>query len=220
MTTVSSPAEQRVILRNISWETYERLLAEHEESSSPRFTYDQGVLEIMVVSFEHEQLNRLIADLFTMIALEMNIEFVNAGSTTFKRKDLRRGFEPDTCFYVQNAEHVSGKTQIDLQIDPPPDLVIEIDLTSPSLEKFSIYAAVGVPEVWRYDGNALTLFTLEENGNYVESTESSVLPGVMRNDLAQFIQESQEQKRTVWLRNVRNWARKHAAKRERFRGKP
>jgi Uma2 family endonuclease len=216
MATVFSPAEQRVILRNISWETYERLLAERGESSSPRFTYDQGVLEIMVVSFEHEQLNRLIADLFTMIAFEMNIEFINGGSTTFKREDLRRGFEPDTCFYIQNAEHVSGKAQIDLFVDPPPDLIIEIDITHSSLDKLPIYTAVGVPEVWRYDGNVLTIFRLE-HGTHIEHEESLALPGVTSIRLLHFIEESRSLKRTAWLRSVQNWAREQVEERNSLR---
>ena len=147
-----SPSEtgQCVVLHGVSWATYECLLADFQDSHAAYFTYDRGVLEIMVLSFEHEKLNRLIHDLFTVIALEMNLEFVNAGSTTFKRIDLSRGSEPDTCFYIQHAEQVQDKDNIDLSVDPPPDLVIEIDITSPSLDKLPIYAQIGVPEIWRY----------------------------------------------------------------------
>lgn len=163
MSPVLDPPEQttqRVILRRVSWETYERLLAEHEQCSSPRFTYDRGVLEIMSPSIRHERLNRSIATMCEVIAEELHIELDNAGSTTFKRADLTRGFEPDSCFYVQNVERVRGRDQIDLTVDPPPDLVIEIDLSRSSLDRFPIFASIGVPEVWRYDGTRLTIFIL------------------------------------------------------------
>ncbi|HXG64353.1 MAG TPA: Uma2 family endonuclease, partial [Blastocatellia bacterium] len=205
MAAIVSPPEQRVVLR-VSWETYERLLAEHEDTSGTRFAYNQGELEIMVVSFEHEQLNRLIADLFTVIAEEMNLDFENAGSTTFKREDLARGFEPDTCFYIQHAAQIRGKKRIDLATDPPPDLCIEIDITSPSMNKLPIYAGLGVPEVWRYDGSELTILSLE-GGAYALRAESLAVPGLSSQVISGFIRESQSMRRTEWLRRVREWAR-------------
>src|SRR2546422_6880174 len=175
MSTVLHPPEQttqRVILRRVSWETYERLLAEHEQCSSPRFTYDRGVLEIMSPSIRHERLNRSLATMCEVIAEELHIELDNAGSTTFKREDLTRGFEPDSCFYVQNVERVRDRDQIDLTVDPPPDLVIEIDISSSSLDRFPIFANIGVPEGWRYDGTRLTIFTLRA-GTYQEVATSA-----------------------------------------------
>ena len=130
METVKSRAEQRVLLRNISWETYERLLEERGDNSAPRFTYDRGELEIMSPSPEHEALNRSIALLVEFLAAELGIDVYDLGSTTFRREDLERGFEPDSCFYIENEERVRGKTRKDLSVDPPPDLVIEIDITS------------------------------------------------------------------------------------------
>src|SRR6185503_6502189 len=108
MATVLNPPEQRIMLRNVSWETYERLLADHLDSSSPRFTYYRGALEIMSPSSEHEELNRAIARMVEIIIEEMDIDARNLGSTTFKREDLERGFEPDSCFYIQNAELIKG----------------------------------------------------------------------------------------------------------------
>src|ERR671939_1507804 len=169
MATVLSPPEQRVILHNVRWETYERLLADLQDSSAPRLTYDRGTLEIMSSSSEHERYNRTIAQVVEELAVEMEIDLDNLGSTTFRREDLDRGFEPDSCFYIQNAVRVRGKKRIDLTVDPPPDLVIEIDITSPSLDKFPIYAAVGVPEVWRYDGTHVTMYRLTGE-RYVEVT--------------------------------------------------
>ena len=212
MAIVSHPAEQttqRVILRHVSWETYERLHSEHEQCSSPRFTYDRGVLEIMRPSIKHERLNRSIATICEVIAEEWHIELDNAGSTTFKREDVARGFEPDSCFYVQNVECVRERDQIDLTVDPPPDLVIEIDISSSSLDRFPIFATIGVPEVWRYDGTRLTIFTLRA-GTYQGVAASAVFPGVTSPLLSQFMAESTTMSHTAWLRRVRAWARRQS----------
>ncbi len=198
-------AEQYVILSGISWKTYDCLLADMADGHVAYVTYDQGMLEIRVPSFVHEQLNRLFHDLFTAIAVAMQIEFLHAGSTTFKREDVQRGFEPDTCFYVQHVEHVWGKTQLDLAVDSPPDVVIEIDITHASLNKLPIYAAVGVPEVWRYTGQALTILTLAGE-TYHAQAASSALPGVERHVLEQWLEAGQTTKRTEWLRRVQTWA--------------
>src|SRR5918998_2616547 len=209
METVESRAEQRVLLRNISWETYERLLADHENNSAPRFTYDRGELEIMSPSPEHERVNRRLAQLVLAVAEELNVEAEDLGSTTFRREDLERGFEPDSCFYIQNEEQVRGKDRIDLAVDPPPDLVIEIDITSPSFSKLPIYAQIGVPEVWRYDGARMTILALE-GSDYVETSESIVLPPVTSNVLTELVEKSKTTRRTVWLKEVREWSRESA----------
>ncbi len=212
MATVTRPPKpiaQHIILHHISWTTYERLLAEHEGCQSPRFAYDRGDLEIMVLSFEHEQFNRLLADIFTLIAVEIELDFTNAGSTTFNREDLARGFEPDTCFYVEHADKVVGKKRIDLSEDLPPDLVIEIDITSPSLDKLPIYAAVGVPEVWHFDGDRITILILTGNA-YEPQEQSLVVPHLTRQQLADFLSTSQSMKRVAWLRHVRDWARRQS----------
>jgi Uma2 family endonuclease len=209
METVKSPAEQRVVLHNISWNTYERLLADHENNSAPRLTYDRGELEIMSPSPEHEKFNRRIAQLVLVVAEELDIEAEDLGSTTFRREDLERGFEPDSCFYIQNEEQVRGKDRIDLAVDPPPDLVIEIDITSPSFSKLPIYAQIGVPEVWRYDGERMTILVLE-GSDYAERTESIVLPPVTSNFLTDFVEKSKSMKRTAWLEVVREWSRENS----------
>jgi Uma2 family endonuclease len=208
METVNSPAEQRMVLHNIGWNTYERLLADHENNSAPRFTYDRGELEIMSPSPEHEKFNRRIAQLVLAVAEELGIEAEDLGSTTFRREDLERGFEPDSCFYVQNEEQVRGKDRIDLAVDPPPDLVIEIDITSASFSKLPIYAQIGVPEVWRYDGERMTILVLEHS-DYAETTESIVLPPVTSNVLTDLVEKSKITRRTVWLKRVRQWSRKN-----------
>ncbi len=200
---------QCVILQGVSWETYERLLADFEDSHAAHFTYDQGVLEILVPSAKHEEPNRALASLVDILALELDIDIRNLGSTTFKRGDLSRGFEPDTCFYIQRVEQISGKDDIDLAVDPPPDLVIEVDITHPSLDKLPLYAAVGVTEVWRYDGVAVTIYTLAQDV-YRTSETSQVLPGVTSDVLSQLIAQHQQLRRPDWLRRVREWAQRQA----------
>jgi Uma2 family endonuclease len=207
MDTVKRPVEQRILLSNVSWETYERLLADHLDSSVPHFNYDRGMLEIMSPNPEHEKINRTINLLVEIVAEEMGLDTENLGSTTFRREDLKRGFEPDTCFYVQNEERIRGKARLDLTVDPPPDLVIEIDITSPSLDKFPIYARIGVPEVWRYDGEKIAIFRLEGNV-YAEAPESAILPPLSGEVLSGFVEEGKVLGRTAWLKRVREWARK------------
>jgi Uma2 family endonuclease len=206
MKTVKSPAEHRVILHNTSWETYERLMKERGESRVPRFAYDRGELEIMSPSPEHEAFNRSIALLVEFMAAELGVDVYDLGSTTFRREDLERGFEPDSCFYIENEERVRGKAQIDLSVDPPPDLVIEIDITSPSFNKLPIYAQMGVPEVWRYDGERLRILVLE-GSDYIGTAESAVFPPVTSHVLSGFMEKSKTTRRTVWLEAVRRWAR-------------
>ncbi|MFN8489657.1 MAG: Uma2 family endonuclease [Caldilineaceae bacterium] len=196
---------QCVILHDVSWETYERLLVEHEENSGTHFTYNQGMLEIMVLSARHESLKHILALLVDLIAAELNVDLYGLGSTTFQREDLARGFEPDACFYIANEAAVRGKAAIDLTIDPPPDLVIEIDITSPSLNKFPIFATLGVTEVWRYDGEQVHILALQGD-QYVVQPESIFLPPVTGKVLTELVAASQSLKRTAWLRRVREWA--------------
>lgn len=209
MDTVKSPAEQRIVLRNVSWETYERLLADHADSSAPRFTYDRGVLEIMILSARHERPNRALALLVEIVSEEMGLDVDALGSMTFRREDLDRGFEPDSCFYIQNADQVFGKAELDPAVDPPPDLVIEIDITSPSLNRFPIYAQFGVAEVWRYDGERASIFVIEDGG-YVEVVRSKSLPLLTATDVSRFVEESKTTKRRAWIRKVREWARERS----------
>jgi Uma2 family endonuclease len=206
MTAVLHLPEQKVILKGVSWETYERLLAEQEGESGTRFAYDSGILEILVPSARHEKPNRILASLVEVLAEEMALNIECLGSTTLKRADLLKGFEPDSCFYIQHAEAIRNNEEVDLTVDPPPDLVIEIDITSPSLDKFPLYAAVGVPEVWRYDGTHVMMYRLAGE-RYVAVTHSVVLPLLTNEHATRFLEERKQAPSTVWLRAVRAWAR-------------
>jgi len=206
--TPSSPAaEQKVILHDISWETYERLLAEHDPGPGIRFTYDEGNLQIVVLSTRHEMPNRLLALLVEVIAGEWKLAVLQAGSVTLKRPDLHKGFEPDTCFYFRHIEHVMSKEKLDLTEDPPPDLVIEVDISRPSLNKFPLFAAVGIGEVWRYDTRRVYVHLLEQ-GRYVESPESKLLAPLTADQISRFVIDGLgEPRRYLWMERVRHWAR-------------
>ena len=206
--------EQRVIVHFVSWTTYEHLLADLSNQSSTRLTYDRGMLEIMCPLPEHEEGNRTIALLVEVLAEEMRIDVRNFGSTTFRRADLARGFEPDSCFYIQHEADISGKSTIDLTVDPPPDLVIEVDITSGSLDKFPIYAQVGVPEVWRYDGQRLRISTLTAE-RYVEVETSLALPLLTGQRLSETLAQSKTLKRTALLRSFRTWVRQERRRQRR-----
>ena len=206
METIKSPAEHRIILHNTSWETYERLMKERGKSRVPRFAYDRGELEIMSLPTELESIAYYIGLLVAVFAEEAGVDLYGAGSTTFDREDLERGFEPDACFYVRNAERVRGKPGIDLSLDPPPDLVIEVDITNPSLDKFSIYVQTGIPEIWRHDGERLAIFELRGE-EYVEVAESRTLSPLTSEALSKFIEESSSLDIATWMRRVREWTR-------------
>jgi len=187
MPIVASPPEQRVVLNNVSWETYERLLEDHLDSSAPRFTYDQGVLEIMTLSAEHEWYNELLSDLVKLLARELRIDILSLGSTTFKLAWAKQGFEPDSCFYVTHIREVRGKARIDTAVDPPPDIVVEVAVTHPSISKFPLCAHFGVPEIWTYDGSHLAMYELRGT-ECVEIPSSSVLRGLNAKQLGEFLE--------------------------------
>jgi Uma2 family endonuclease len=204
MATVLNKPERQVNLR-VSWDTYERLLAEHESNSAVRFTYNRGELEILVPSVEHEMLTSAVETLVETLAHEMNIDFQRTRSTTFQRQDLERGFETDSSFYFRAASQVRRKKRLDLTKDPVPELVIEIDVTNESMNKFPIYAAFAIPEVWRYSAAAVSIWTLKRN-KYVAQLESAIFPNVTASDLTALIQLGQELERPSWINRIRDWA--------------
>ena len=206
MASVVNLPEQKVILENVSWQTYERLRDEHTDKNGTHFIFDSGRLEIRVLSYEHELFKDRIALLVNLLAEEFDVDIESAGSTTFQREELAKGLEPDACFYIKNAERVQGKKQLDLTIDPPPDLIIEVDITSPSLNRFPIFSAFGVTEVWRYQNGQVTFYQLEA-GKYVEIKESIAFAKVTSASITKFVELSQQVKRTVWLRQVREAVR-------------
>ena len=209
MSTVLSPpktVESRVVLHNISWQTYQRLLEERGDCSAPRLTYDRGELEIMSPTAKHEDVNESIKLLVNLISMEIGPILRGLGSTTFAREDIDRGFEPDSCFYVRNEAQIRGKERIDLSVDPVPDIVVEIDITSSSVKKRAVFAKFGVPEVWRYDGTRIEILTLT-GGSYIRSDASMVLPVFTAEALTNLVADSLTLDRPEWMNKVLEWAR-------------
>jgi Uma2 family endonuclease len=201
-------AEQRVILSNISWQTFEQLLKELGDNRASRLAYDEGILEIMTPLGRHENNNRFIDDLIRAIADELDLNLKKFGSLTLKRSKKQKGAEPDSCYYLQNEALVRSKQEIDLDNDPPPDLVLEIDITSGSLDKRPIYAAIGVPEFWRYDGNKLQVFVLQQStGDYQQVTQSPTFSWMPLDVIPRFIRQSLVDGETATLRAFRAWVR-------------
>ncbi|HXM33846.1 MAG TPA: Uma2 family endonuclease [Pyrinomonadaceae bacterium] len=195
-----------VLLHNVSWSTYESLLRDYEDVRNPRFTYDRGDLLIMVRSAEHEEISDAISVPIQTLAEEFGIEWRGFGSMTHKREELQRGFEPDACFYFKNEARMRGKKRLDLSVDPPPDLVVEIDITHPSINKLPLFAALGIPEVWRFDGEVVEISLLRD-GNYAKVDNSSSLPLVTAEVVTAFVRESKHLGRLEWVKKMRDWAR-------------
>jgi Uma2 family endonuclease len=206
MTTAIALPANIAILQNIHWNTYQNLVRDLESQPGTRLTYDRGTLEIMMPLPPHERNKRLLGRFVEVITEELGIEICSLGSTTWSREDLKKGLEPDECYYIQNELAVRGKDTIELTIDPPPDLAIEVDSTSSSMNRMGIYAALGVPEVWRFDRQILTILNLVE-GEYQPCQVSLALP--MFNDavLVRFLELSQTMGETSLIRHVRQWVR-------------
>jgi Uma2 family endonuclease len=194
--------EHKVILRNISWSLYQELQAAKGDTSNPRFAYDRGILEITMPSPEHEIASYALARIFENIAEELDIDYANLGSTTFDRKDLEKALEPDACFYVEQADLMRDKKRMDPLTDPPPELVIEVDVSSSSLNKLPIYAGLGVREIWRWRHSGVVILLLEDDG-YHEQDSSAILPGVTTELLTYLLQASRQMKRKAWRQEVR-----------------
>ena len=162
---------QRIYLHDISWEEFEQALLELGEKRPTRIAYHAGELEIRMPLPEHERIKVLISNLIVVLLEELDLPWESLGSSTFKNSQMKAGIEPDDCFYLENCQAIIGKKRLDLNIDPPPDLAIEIDLTSPT--QLSACEALGVKEIWRYQQSRLAIFLLVK-GKYVESTTSSL----------------------------------------------
>jgi len=198
-------AERRVTLHQVSWKTYEQLLEALGEHRAARLTYDRGRLEIMVPLEPHEHANSLIGQFIEILTEELNLNLKSMGSTTLNRPDLSAGGEPDKCYYIQNEPLVRGKT-VDLSRDPPPDLVVEVDITHTDINKPVLYANLGVPEFWRYDGKTLRIYQLEQE-QYREREASPTFPGVRKDSFYQFLEQCRVLGETQAKRNFRAWVR-------------
>lgn len=207
------PAGATLTLQNVGWDDYEQLLTELTERPGLRVSYADGRMEIMSPLLEHEEYKGLIHDLVRILSEELGIKLEARGSATFKLKEKAKGVEPDECFYVKNASRIIGKRQIDLNVDPPPDVVVEIDITNESLRKFPIYAALTVPEIWRYDGRQMHFYELVGN-SYHEIAVSSAFPMLASFVLGESIEQSKTLGQSAVLLQFRKWVRSTFTKSE------
>ena len=163
----------------------------------------------MSPSIEHEWFHRLLGRMIEAMTEELNIPILGAGSTTLKLQLKERGSEPDECYYLGNEAKMRGKRELDLAVDPPPDLAIEVDISRSSLNKLSIYADIGVPEVWLYDGQSLRSHQLQSDGGYVVLSTSRWFPFLDLRDLERFLEKFDPLGETAWIRSFRSWVKEH-----------
>jgi Uma2 family endonuclease len=196
-----------VVLHNVTWQTYRALLADMGEHRSARLAYDCGTLEIKMPSKLHELINRLLERIITTLTEELGMNVLSLGSTTFDSEELEQGVEPDSCFYIQNADRVNPEDNAPPQ-DFPPDLVVEVDITSSSRSRLNIYKSMGVPEIWRYSCQGLAILQLHQ-GEYVECEYSSTFALLSVEILKKFLERGKQSKNHNSLINeLRTWLRK------------
>lgn len=199
------PPGHRVLLDDVNWQEFEAILEELGEHRGSRIAYSQGTLEIRMPLPEHEFNKEIIGDMVKILLEELEIDRECFGSTTFKRKSMLQGIEPDNCFYIQNYALMIGKKRIDLTVDPPPDLAIEVDLTSKT--QLDAYEALGVPEIWRYENKKLQISVLQD-GKYVESEISPTFPNLpIIEAISQYCEQSQTVGTSQTLRLFRKWVK-------------
>lgn len=194
---------QRRTYYGVTWDAYSRLLDELGDGSRLRLTYAEGVLEVMSPLSEHEELSRLIDAAITFLVFVSNRTMKNCGAMTMRAVAVKRGGEPDSNYYIQSEPLVRGVKNIDLAIHPPPDIVLEIDITSPSLSKLPLYAALGVPELWRHDGTHLVFHKLTPTG-YVAIEHSIAFPTLSAETLVKFLHTGQTEGTSAMLRSVQS----------------
>jgi Uma2 family endonuclease len=204
MLSVINTGEERTLLQGISWNLYENLLTEIGDNGKARLSYYRGDLEFMTPLFEHEHGNRSIEKLISTIAEVTDRDYILCGSMTIKRPDLESGKEPDSCYYITNEPAVRGKTKFDFTQDPPPDLAVEIDITRSSLNQLALYATLGVDEVWRYDGNALTFYHLR-SGEYAIVDRSPTFTMLSPDRVLEFLADSQTHGINQAVKMLKQW---------------
>jgi Uma2 family endonuclease len=211
MSTAQIAAEQRFVLDGVDWRMYSRWLLLVRDRPAVRLTYDRGTLEIMTLSHEHESWEYFMARLIDALTEELGLPVKGGGSTTFRRRKQKRGLEPDACWWIANEALVRGKARINLRTDPPPDLALEIDITHSSLNRMAIYAALRVPEVWRFRNQVLTFYVLGADGKYAVSTTSRAFPLVSADDMSRFLPLADQLDVNAVVRQFRVWVRQRMA---------
>jgi len=199
---------QRIQLQEVNWNEFEAILDELGNKRACRIAYSDGILEIRMPLPKHEKAKVLISDMVKILLEELNRDNECFGSSTFKRQDMAKGIEPDDCFYIENSAQMIGKDRIDLTIDPPPDLAIEVDVTSKT--GLDAYQALSVPELWRFENGQLRISLLQD-GQYQDANFSPHFPNFpIIDSISQFFARSQTQGRSQTLKAFRQWVREFA----------
>jgi Uma2 family endonuclease len=206
MAIKAMPPGTVLTLSDVCWEEYEELLEELDERPFYRLSYDNGRLEVMTVSPEHEIPAGLFPHLISVLAEECDLDFLSLRSSTLRKKKRGRGIDPDDCYYFKEFKQVSGKKRIDLSVDPPPDLALEIDVTHGSIRKFPIYAAVGVPELWRYRNGKMKFYRLADD-EYDEIANSDLFPFLAPDVVCEFLQKGEAEGTVAMVKEFRKWVR-------------
>jgi Uma2 family endonuclease len=206
----AADAGHRIVLEGLDWPAYEMIGTALLDRANVRLTYDRGSLEVMTLSPEHERRKYILGRLIDVLSEELDLPIAGFGSTTCKREP-EQGLEPDQCYYHRNLERVRGIQRLDLRRDPPPDLAVEIDVTSSSIDRMGIYAALGIPEVWRFAGGALRVYLLNDGGQYVEAERSPTFPAVPVGELVRFVELGVDEGDLSMVRAFRAWVRERLA---------
>jgi Uma2 family endonuclease len=202
-----TPTSSGYIFHDVSWDDYEAMLRIVGERPI-RVIYDQGTMEIFMPSFGHDSDANSLGRMVDMLTEELEVDVEGGDTTTHKRKDLGKGAEPDKCYWFgDNARHMRGKRQLDLTRDPAPDLVIEVDVSRTSLDRLKIFAAMGVPEVWRSTGRSLQVLHLQADGTYQTRTASRYFPALSAASIAQFLKDARTADKPTWIRSFRAFVR-------------
>jgi Uma2 family endonuclease len=206
MVATRQNSEQHIVLQNVSWQGYETLLREIGKSHL-RLTYDEGELEIMTLSFGHENAGEWLGRLIFFLALELTVPLCSGGSTTLKKALRKKGLEPDKSFWIAHERDMRGKREWDALTDPPPDLVVEVDVTSSSMDRLGIYAALKVPEIWHYDGQVFRVLVLGPGGKYRERLKSPAFPLLPLKEFAGFLEKLGTVDEISLIQSFSEWVR-------------
>ena len=200
------PPGAMLVVHDVTWDEYEYLLEELSDRPGVRVTYDEGRLQAVSPLRAHEQYTQVIRDLALLVADALDLPLETLGSTTLQQPGRRRGVEADCCFYIASSHRIEGKITLDLKIDPPPDIAVEIDMSSDSRAKLPIYAGLGVPEIWLYDGKRARILELRDDpSEYVDVTASKFLECVTPQILDRFLAQCKTDGQTEIRRAIRKW---------------
>ncbi|HMC65938.1 MAG TPA: Uma2 family endonuclease [Gemmataceae bacterium] len=199
--------DQRVSIQEISWQDYVAIGDILRDRPGLRLTYDDGKLEIMTLSPEHDRHGRWLGDFLVILAEECNVRIAPFGSMTFKREDLAKGFEPDDCYWIGHERQMRGKLTWDPAVDPPPDLIQEIEMSRSAISRMPLFAAFRVPEVWRFDGESLRAFVLQSDDSYLQVERSPTFPKIPLQEIVRFLEPDETKDYLTILREFRAWVR-------------